>query len=103
VNDMTFNEFKCWLDGFNESIKGAPTAEQWEKIKAKFDTVDLTFPVPNVTPSVWPVTLPALPVSPVFPWEKYPIICSSSSSSDPVTVGCGGIVNGECKGTIQCQ
>ncbi len=36
---MTLLEFKAWLDGFEEAIDGAPTKEQWRKIKAKMNSV----------------------------------------------------------------
>lgn len=55
---MTFNEFKAWLEGFEASFTGAPTAAQWKTIKAKLEKV--TAPVPavpaskNVVPSIWP-------------------------------------------------
>lgn len=32
---MTIAEFKAWLDGFEAAMSGAPTEEQWAKIKAK--------------------------------------------------------------------
>jgi hypothetical protein len=37
---MTLNEFRAWLDGYAASIDGAPTAEQWEAIKAKLVAVE---------------------------------------------------------------
>lgn len=36
---MTLNEFKHWLDGFEEAMGDAPTPEQWAKIKAKLGAV----------------------------------------------------------------
>jgi len=36
---MTLSEFRAWLDGFSEAINGAPTAEQWVVILAKFKDV----------------------------------------------------------------
>ncbi len=102
---MTFNEFKCWLDGFSESIVNAPTAEQWKKIKTKFDTVDLSLTIPNMTPSVWPVspstwpviypTNPCNPIYPANPLDKYPVICEASGSSgEPVNLkGKGALAN----------
>ena len=55
---MTLGEFKAWFEGFNESIDGAPTPEQFEKIKEKIDSVyeepylraPLTSPLPVVGP-----------------------------------------------------
>lgn len=37
---MTLNEFRAWFDGFSEAIGGAPTPEQWAKIKAKVHGLD---------------------------------------------------------------
>jgi len=39
---MTLNEFKAWLEGFDEAIDTAPTVEQWIKIKTKLKTVTET-------------------------------------------------------------
>lgn len=36
---MTIKEFKAWLEGFDAAVKAAPTAEQWEQIKRKLETV----------------------------------------------------------------
>lgn len=36
---MTVAEFKAWLDGFEASVMGAPTEEQWAKIKAKIGAI----------------------------------------------------------------
>lgn len=38
---MTIAEFKAWLDGFEAAMNGAPTEEQWAKIKAKLEAVKL--------------------------------------------------------------
>lgn len=32
---MTLSEFKAWFSGFTESMEGAPTEKQWERIKAR--------------------------------------------------------------------
>ncbi len=43
-NAMTIKEFKAWLEGFEEAMGGAPTPEQWAKIRAKIETLsDGTF------------------------------------------------------------
>lgn len=42
---MTFTEFKCWLEGFEEAFPtgyphdGSPSGEQWKKIKEKLAEV----------------------------------------------------------------
>ena len=61
---MTISEFNAWLDGFGAAIDGAPTAEQWLNIRAKFSEV--------VRDERWPLhTVPALPLAPPVipqPW-----------------------------------
>ena len=37
---MTVNEFRAWLEGFEEGIKGSPTKAQWEKIKLRLEDVN---------------------------------------------------------------
>lgn len=42
---LTLNEFKCWLEGFEESFSGVygtghPNKDQWAKIKAKLGEVE---------------------------------------------------------------
>lgn len=37
---MMLSEFKAWLDGLQTGLSGnPPTAEQWEALKAKLNTV----------------------------------------------------------------
>ncbi len=36
---MTISEFDAWLDGFEAAFDGAPSAEQWLVIRAKFSEV----------------------------------------------------------------
>lgn len=69
---MTLNEFKHWLDGFSESITGAPTYEQWTKIKAKIDSLymelntginkrsydSVTIPAPYISEPIWLAPMP---------------------------------------------
>lgn len=55
---MTLTEFKAWLDGFCENLPagGAPTAEQFTKIRAKLATVTgdtVRFDPPPMTPVPW--------------------------------------------------
>ena len=45
---MTLSEFKAWFEGFTESMEGAPTADQFAKIKAKVEKIDgtvTTYPI----------------------------------------------------------
>ena len=45
---MTLSEFKAWFEGFTEGMEGAPTADQFAKIKAKVEKIDgavTTYPV----------------------------------------------------------
>ena len=37
---MKINEFKAWLEGFEEAISGSPTKAQWTKIKTRLQSVD---------------------------------------------------------------
>lgn len=36
---MTLGEFKAWLDGYAEGFDGAPTPEQWAKVREKLEGV----------------------------------------------------------------
>ena len=48
---MTFNEFKCWFEGFLESENGKlPSKKQWGRIKEQMDKV-VEYPIQ--IPSVW--------------------------------------------------
>lgn len=39
---MTLGEFKAWLDGYAEGFgNGAPTPEQWAKVREKLDGVEM--------------------------------------------------------------
>lgn len=37
---MKLNEFKAWFEGYTESIEGAPSKKQWERIKGQVAAVD---------------------------------------------------------------
>jgi len=53
---MTLNEFKAWLEGFEESFAdNRPGAHQWKKIKEKLDSISVLKPpvtrdLPNLAP-----------------------------------------------------
>ncbi len=106
---MNLNEFKSWLDGFSEAIDGAPTKEQWDRVKSVLKSVhEITLaPVPNMTPSTWPhhPTPRIFPVSPSPFIDPYYTICTTTTGSagDPPTSGCRGITNGEAKGVLPCH
>ncbi len=57
---MHMTEFKAWFEGFTEDMKGAPTKDQWAKIKKR---------VKKITPDYTP--------APIFieryarPWRRY--------------------------------
>ena len=36
---MNVQEFKAWMEGFEEAMIDAPTPEQWAKIKAKINSL----------------------------------------------------------------
>ena len=61
---MTINEFKAWLDGYTENLKGTPTKAQWLRIKEKLE--DVYECPPHFNPFWYPVT----PISPT-PWRWY--------------------------------
>jgi hypothetical protein len=51
---MTFEEFKAWMDGFSEGVKGSPTKDQWEKIQDKLKEVVAPNPIwINPSPPIW--------------------------------------------------
>ena len=53
---MTLNEFKAWLEGFEEAIDGAPTEAQWKKLKDKLATLEPDRPAyapPSTTWTAW--------------------------------------------------
>jgi hypothetical protein len=54
---MTLNEFKAWLDGFEEAmIDGYPTTDQWEKIRTKINEIKIHTGSLQATPL--PITVP---------------------------------------------
>jgi hypothetical protein len=64
---MTINEFKAWLEGFEESFtNGSPTPEQWKKIKTKFDKISIVKPIINTKVN------DLLP-SKIYPYEPYKV------------------------------
>ncbi len=75
---MTMSEFRMWLEGFEESIDGAPTKVQWKKITKKLAEVE---------PDSYPVH-PA----PFYPmWERHwtnpygpHFVYTSPSTGDPL-------------------
>lgn len=44
---MNLAEFKAWFEGFTESMEGAPTRLQWERIKEQIESIT---PEPTPTP-----------------------------------------------------
>lgn len=59
---MTFQEFQCWLEGYEEGFNGKPpTAKQWERIKVKLGEVCVsppatyTFPIQDIKPPIYPL------------------------------------------------
>jgi len=71
---MTFNEYKSWLDGFSEGINGAPTKEQWEKIKSKLNEV-----VEHSTTIYHPGVPPVIAAPSQWLKPPYDIICGGGS------------------------
>lgn len=64
---MTISEFRAWLEGFSEAIDGAPTAEQWEKIKEKIGTIAAPASAPTYVP--YPIAYPYQPNIGQEPWR----------------------------------
>ena len=74
VTSMSVEEFKAWLDGFGESIKGSPTKAQWDKIKLRLESVSGTAAVNYYTfpeRTWWPkwVTVPNIDLTPKITWD----------------------------------
>ena len=44
---MTLEEFKAWMEGFEEAIEDNPTPKQWKKIKEKLSMVN------NIPHTIW--------------------------------------------------
>lgn len=65
---LNLPEFKAWLEGFSEAIAGAPTPDQWAKIKAKLATTQaLTYP-----PVPYPIGHPGRVVVSNWPTQSIP-------------------------------
>lgn len=65
---MTFDEFKAWLDGFEEAFhEGAPTAEQYKRLKEKLAEVHIPHGIP-LAPQYMPKPLGAIRRE---EWDKY--------------------------------
>jgi hypothetical protein len=98
---LTFNEFKYWLDGFNNAITGgSPTIEQWKLIQEKINEVRVTETItikeiPISCPITLPVVQPGIYPIPVTPWSQPPIIYCQSTQT---TGGWGG--SGMCTGGV---
>ncbi len=68
---MTPSEFKAWFEGFCEGIDGAPSKEQFERIKERVEKIADSAPAPVGDRYYLPLTQPR-----VFPtpyWESLPI------------------------------
>lgn len=50
---MTLAEFKAWLEGFEASVSGAPTADQWAAIKAKLAATEIFKPQEPAKLQTW--------------------------------------------------
>lgn len=58
---MTLNEFKAWLEGFEESFEDyGPTVEQYKKIREKLDKVVVLKPI-EYKPDALPDSLRGYP------------------------------------------
>lgn len=59
---MKLNEFKAWFEGYTESMEGAPSKKQWERIKEQVAAVDGV----AITPYSYPVYIDRY-VRPYYP------------------------------------
>ena len=51
---MTVGEFKAWMDGYSEQIKGVPSQKQWKRIQEKLDEIyDCQDHYPYMRPFPW--------------------------------------------------
>lgn len=64
---MTIECFKAWLLGFEESIDGAPTPEQWRKIQDKINEVRSEAAPVVAAPIPWWIINPHGFAAPTFP------------------------------------
>ena len=89
---MTPQEFKAWFEGFTDAMSAPPTAEQWEKIKARVSEIDgvaITYPVfidrySQPYPSYQPIWInPPVAPSPLIPTvNPFPVTCSVRASTE---------------------
>ncbi len=63
---MKLNEFKAWFEGYTESMEGAPSKKQWERIKEQVAAVDGV----AITPTSYPVYIDRY-VRPWYPHWAY--------------------------------
>ena len=86
---MTINEFKAWLEGFEEGMKGAPTKAQWTKVKERLGQVcDAVPAVPHYVdpyPVWWPYHWQWTPYTTgtggTWSWEGNGVTCSIHAST----------------------
>lgn len=92
---MTLNEFKAWLEGFEEAFTGAydqghPNKEQWAKIKARIASIEdqQTIPMMPVMPSPWPGNRSGdyIAFGPHVTCGDPPGSCSTSSAAPSATL-----------------
>jgi len=76
---VTLSEFKAWFEGFCEGIEGAPTEEQFAKIREK--VADLR-PEP-VLPHLPLAPPPVYPNMPIYPTTPYIVPSTPGTGSPP--------------------
>jgi len=66
---MTLAEFKAWFEGFTEGMEGAPSANQWDRIKERVAQIDGTAITREVVyrDHYWP-TIINRPLEPYISW-----------------------------------
>lgn len=85
---MTLNEFKAWLEGYEESfVEGEPNADQYARIKEKLAKVAAPASVsvrqtpPFIDTTIMPYTPPRWPNTSDWQPKFGEIICSNGLAS----------------------
>ena len=76
---MKLNEFKAWFEGYTESMEGAPSKKQWERIKEQVAAVDGV----AITPYSYPVYIDRYvrPFTPTYPYWVGGVGVSSATAN----------------------
>lgn len=96
---MTVNEFRAWLEGFEESIQASPNKKQWGRIKQRLDQVDSE---EKIIYDYWPYPRPWWPQ-----WYTYTISNNggdySNDTNFQTTTISWSAQEGNTGGTVDCN